>query len=221
MPEASSQPAQTPSSDLPATWKNVSRLLDTPDFTARALPALLRDARWFGGKAHPLREVRVAGSLPVGEPNAGRLLLLDAIYADRSPESYILPVQLAREAPPNALVIARLDGGVLFDALHDAQFRDALFALIFHGKNTRSADGEIAGICGSALSAVAGKVALPLESRALTVISLAERIAAMIAASPRLSAAQASPPPPTSGILCPPIESAIAAFGWSLRDRRK
>ena len=157
-------PFTPPSSSLPATWESVAQLLASTDFSQRALPALLREARWFGGKAHPLREVRVVASLPVGDPAAGRLLLLDAIYADRLPESYTLPVQLAPAAPPGASIIAHLNGGVLFDALHDAPFRDALFDLILHEKKVRAEAGEIAGIRGAALAA---GLALPLDSRAL------------------------------------------------------
>jgi hypothetical protein len=61
----------------------------------------------------------------------------------------------------------------------------------------------------------------PCVSRADTVIRLAERIAATIAASIRRSAAQASPPPPVSTKLSRPILSVIRASGASLRDRRK
>ena len=159
MPEATS--------DLPATWESVTSLLESAEFATGVLPAMLRSARWFGGKAHPLREVRAVAFLPVGDTDAGRLILIEAHYTNRSPETYILPVQLAPEAPVNAPVIARLNGGFLFDALHDARFREALFNLILHEKSVRAGDGEIAGIRGAALSAVASEMASPLDSKAL------------------------------------------------------
>ncbi len=155
-----------PSSDLPATWESVSQLFASADFTAKVLPALLREARWFGGKAHPLREVRTVASESVGDPLAGRLFFIEAIYADRAPETYVLPLQLGAAAPENAQVIARLNGGVLFDALQDGRFRAALFELILRGKNA-AADSGIAGICGDALKAAAPQLALALASRAL------------------------------------------------------
>ena len=173
MPEATTHSAHPsdaftpPSSALPATWESVAQLLDSTHFIERALPALLREARWFGGKAHPLRAVRAVASLPVGDPAAGRIFLLEATYEDRSPETYVLPLQLAAASPEKALVIARLNGGVLFDALHDEAFRDALFELVLRGKSVPGVDGATVGICGAALKAKAAELALPLISRAL------------------------------------------------------
>ena len=153
--------------DIAPTWKNVAVALRSAEFEQRWLPALLREARWFGGKAHPLRDVRVLEFLPLGDSAAGRLALLQANYADRPPEIYVLPLQLAPSAPGKALVIARLNGGVLFDALHDAAFRDALFETVLREKRVGVEQGEIAGICGEKLKAVAAELALPLDSRAL------------------------------------------------------
>ena len=153
--------------DTAPTWENVAAALRTADFEQRWLPTLLREARWFGGKAHPLRDVRVLEFLPLGESSSGRLALLQANYADRPPEIYVLPLQLAPSAPEKALVIARLNGGVLFDALHDAAFRDALFETVLREKRVSAEHGEVVGICGAELRGVAAELALPLASRAL------------------------------------------------------
>ena len=61
---------------------------------------------------------------------------------------------------------------------------------------------------------------LPARSRALTLIELAERIAATIAASMVRSRAQASPPPPVSWNRWPPTLSEIVAEAASVRDSR-
>ena len=60
---------------------------------------------------------------------------------------------------------------------------------------------------------------LPARSRALTLIELAERIAATIAASIRRSCAQASPPPPVSAKRCPPMLSEIAGEEANVRGQ--
>ena len=60
----------------------------------------------------------------------------------------------------------------------------------------------------------------PTVSRAVTLIRAAERIAAITAASIRLSCAQASPPPPVNSKLWSPILSVIVPAGEILRDRR-
>lgn len=162
---AISEAFTAPSSDLPATWENAVGLLESDTFTQRALPAFLRESRWFGGKAHPLREVRTVAALPIGESAAGRLVLLEASYHERASEIYLLPLQLAAEAPEKASVVARFRDGVLCDALHDASFRHALFDLILSGKSIPTPDGEIVGICGDALAQAGLKA--PPSSRAL------------------------------------------------------
>ncbi len=165
MPEAT-HPAHAfapASADLPATWENVDRLFESADFTGHTLPALLREARWFGGKAYALVAVRAIASLPLGELAAGRLILLEAIYEDHPAETYVLPLQLAPIAPPNALIVARMSGGFLFDALTDENFRATLIDLIFREKRISTGNAAIVGICGAAL---AGR-SRPMDSRVI------------------------------------------------------
>lgn len=158
MPEPTGKEFAPPTLDLDATWENVAAALGSADFEERVLPALLREARWFGGKAHPLRRVRVVEILTLGDAAAGRIALLEANYVERPPEIYVLPLQLAPDAPAP---IARLCGGVLFDALGDERFRAALFEIV---RNERRYGG-LTGICGEPLKAA--QLALPLPSRAL------------------------------------------------------
>ncbi len=159
----SEQPFTPPRFTLPANWQNVAVLFASTEFTDEIFPALLRQARWFGGKAHPLSQVRAVASLTVGDSSAGRIFLLEAGYADRSPETYVLPLQIAPAAPEKATVVAYLEGGVLFDALYDSAFRDALFEMILREQNLR----DTTGVCGATLKAAAAGLTLPLSSQPL------------------------------------------------------
>ncbi len=162
MPEPTGNEFVPPTLDVAATWEAVAEALRSADFEARVLPALLRESRWFGGKAHPLRNVRVLEILPVGALSAGRLALLEANYADRPSEVYLLPLQLAAApAEAGAKTIAHMRGSVLFDAVADEAFRAALFELVLRERR----EGELGGVCGVSLKSA--ELALPLGSRAL------------------------------------------------------
>ena len=171
-----------PLNHAPANWEAVLKALRNPRFEEETLPAHLQQARWFGGKAHPLRRVRMVQSIPLGPAitgrDAGRLAFLEADYSDIAPEVYLLPLQLAApddlqsaaSIDPQAIV-ARLntaDGEcVVFDAVADDNFRCALFEIILREKLERGSEGELVGVLGEALKAQVAELKLPLPSRAL------------------------------------------------------
>ena len=139
---------------------------------SEVLPGYVARCRWFGGKAREPRgfKVREVAAVLAG-PDAARLVFVEIAYASGAGETYLLPLQaasgaraetLARETP-NAIVARLGEGGVLFDAVHDADFRAALFALIADGGAVRSDGGEIAGVAGGRLAESAP------ESRVLAV----------------------------------------------------
>ena len=72
MPEPIGKEFAPPTLDVAATWENVAAALASADFEERLLPALLREARWFGGKAHLLRNVRVVEMLTLDDSPAGK-----------------------------------------------------------------------------------------------------------------------------------------------------
>ncbi len=140
------------------------------------LPGYLAGCRWFGGKARQPLVCKVCATAAVSaDPAAARLVLVEIAYASGAPDMYLLPLHVAvgeraaavaRETPP--AVVARFrEGGVLFDAVHDADFRAALFALMAHGGGV----GEIAGVSGGGLpeSAPASRV-LAVEQSNTSVI---------------------------------------------------
>ena len=120
------------------------------------LPGYLACCRWFGGKARELRGCKIRDMATISAaPDAARLTLVEIAYASGAAETYLLPLQVAegaqaekleREAP-TAIVARFREGGVLFDAVHDVDFRAALFGLIAHGGIV----DEVAGVTGGGL----------------------------------------------------------------------
>ena len=134
-----------------AVWALAEDYLRSERFASGMLRDYVRGRRWFGGKAFRLRCVRVRRLVSLG--TAGRLALIEADYENRPPESYVMPLQLIRDA--DAETIATFAGGEgtvgIIDGLEDERFRSALFEIILHEKRLPDGDGEIRGVCGAAL----------------------------------------------------------------------
>jgi maltose alpha-D-glucosyltransferase/alpha-amylase len=134
------------------------------------LPGYLRHCRWFGAKARTLRQVRITEEIPITDGEDGaQIWFVEVSYLDGPTETYALPVQIAHEDAARALeksapqsVIARLhaDGdSVLFDAVYDAAFREAIFKLMGGAEVSRGKSGNISGLTSTAF---------PAEARAKT-----------------------------------------------------
>lgn len=133
-------------------------LLEEPAVSAlsRLLPRFLQTRRWYRGKARTIRRVEVADIIPVDRSNA-YLVLISLEYADGDPDTYLLPVALARGEEARAVesahgdsVVARLrteDGseGLLYGAIWNREFRDALLGMIARRRRLRGSAGELVG----------------------------------------------------------------------------
>lgn len=128
-----------------------------------ALPAYFSGKRWFQGKARTIRDIELADSVRV-PTHAGdmRLALVTVVYIEEPSELYVLPVAVARgpeaasilHGSPRAVVseLGERDApSILFDALHDAAFRDALLGVANARRRLRGRSGELHGQGGSAL----------------------------------------------------------------------
>ncbi len=133
------------------------------------LPDYIRNRRWFASKARSISSIRVAEELTVSDQSdAARIWLVEVTYRDGAPETYTVPVKVARgaaahhvaEAAPHA-VIAQLEGTedvILHDAVWDAEFRENLFRLMAGQQRFAGKNGEMVGIPGAALSDADGAV---------------------------------------------------------------
>ncbi|MFZ0704397.1 MAG: maltose alpha-D-glucosyltransferase [Candidatus Korobacteraceae bacterium] len=130
---------------------------ETLQIVKRVAPRMLPKRPWFLGKGHTITAARVHDIVAL--PNtAAHLLFLDVDYADADSETYLVPLSVAvgdkaeailRERPES--VLARLDGlpehpeALLFGAVADRDFSDALLRAIVRRKRIRGIGGEIAG----------------------------------------------------------------------------
>ncbi len=125
------------------------------------LPSYLPRCRWFGGKAREPQRFKLAELLPISaEPGAARLALVEVAYASGASDTYLLPLQVAdaprsealKRTAPKSIIAQFGDGGVLYDAVQNAEFRAELFALMARGGAVGSDGGEIVGVVGDGLS---------------------------------------------------------------------
>jgi len=133
-------------------------------FEEKILPAYIPRCRWFSGKARDPQRFTIRDMVPVdASPDAARLTFVDTEYADGKIETWLLPLQIVTGATADELVtehpgaiLARFADGVLCDALHDASFRAALFALIAGSGTQPGEHGRIVAEPGPALQGLDG-----------------------------------------------------------------
>ena len=122
-----------------------------------ALPAYLEGRRWFGAKARQVRAVRLVEAVPFAYGRkAAYLAFVQVHLTDGQPETYLLPLTFAaRGDVPEEAVVARLRlqwewggpaGGVLFDAVADPDFLEALPEAIGRRRHLRGSGGEVVGL---------------------------------------------------------------------------
>jgi maltose alpha-D-glucosyltransferase / alpha-amylase len=115
------------------------------------LPEYVGRARWFGGKARRPKSFIVLAAPALGN---AKLLPVRIEYADGATETYLVPLQMAGADPlhiadefPHAVAARTIDGGILFDAIHDEAFRLALYSLAMTG-GTQTGSAELVGLPG-------------------------------------------------------------------------
>jgi maltose alpha-D-glucosyltransferase / alpha-amylase len=160
------------------TWEDALGVGAAPP-VLEALRNHVRRARWFGGKGHSIRELRIADRLIVS--TAARplfLFLIEITYTDAPRENYILPVGFAdgdmqakilQETPESVIAQLRLrdQSGILYDAAGDENLHRFLLETIARGRRRKVEGGEILVRRGSRFAAVLGDKTLPLPAHVL------------------------------------------------------
>jgi len=120
------------------------------------LPAYLSTRRWFQGKTRPVRAIEIADVVPIPDTSAS-ILLGQVDYTDGDPETYVLPGSIAVgdaaeqvKAKLSDVSVAQLhaeDGtrGVLYSAIWDPAFCDALLSAVARRRRFRGRSGELVG----------------------------------------------------------------------------
>jgi maltose alpha-D-glucosyltransferase / alpha-amylase len=146
---------------------------------SRLLPAFLATRRWYRAKSRTIRAISVADV--VGVPDSDSYLVIARIdYTEGDPEDYVLPVSVARgeeavraEADFPDTVVARLralDGseGILYGALWNRRFCDAILSAIARTRRLRGRNGEIAAAHTQAFRRIWGGKHVSLEPRVMS-----------------------------------------------------
>jgi maltose alpha-D-glucosyltransferase/alpha-amylase len=119
------------------------------------LAPYLQRCRWFGAKSQKLRSTSVVDTIPLPGLPETAICLIQAELEDES-ETYLLPLSIARGEKASEVrarwpqaVVADLElgspatQGVLFDALADSSFCDALLQLIRGHRRLRGEHGSL------------------------------------------------------------------------------
>ncbi|MFW6181499.1 MAG: putative maltokinase, partial [Spirochaetota bacterium] len=158
-------------------WKSLGT--GTKKSLERAVAQYLPRCRWFGEKSLTLRRVRIVESVPVQTTRGiTHLLVIEVSYAERGPVRYLLPLSLASHeagsmlyaAHPQSVVASGQLGqteGMLFDALYDESFCEALLHLMARRRRHKGERGEVAGDRAAGFRRLLDERGMRLEPRVL------------------------------------------------------
>ncbi|MFN8454831.1 MAG: putative maltokinase [Anaerolineae bacterium] len=116
------------------------------------LPAYMQPRRWFGSKARTLQAAEIVEAVAVG--HIAILALVRVTYREGKPETYLLPLtfssgeraeELRRERPQAvvALVQTPTASGILYDAVWENRFGEAVLELIAQQQALPGSAGEV------------------------------------------------------------------------------
>jgi maltose alpha-D-glucosyltransferase/alpha-amylase len=123
---------------------------------SRMLPRILRARPWFSSKHRTIRQVTIHDVIHLPETSA-YILLVHIEYTDGEPELFPVPLSLATgEQAEHILrdklhtVLARLEGlpgphSILYGAIFDRQFNDALLKAMLRRRRVSGEKGDIVG----------------------------------------------------------------------------
>ncbi len=149
----------------------------------RVLPSYLPHCRWYRSKTRSIVGVHITDTVPMLEgPGAPQLALLNVEYSDAEPETYLLPLAIAtgdrarevrRRWPEQVIAEVTSSGrngdgdGILFDAVVDPDFLNALMEIIARRRRHRAAVGDLLPGATPAFHQLRGDPESSLEPRVL------------------------------------------------------
>ncbi len=123
----------------------------------RRLPAYLKTRRWFQGKDRTIRSADFIDDIPI-PGTAAHILLGNIEYSEGDPEFYVLPGSVAtgdaaeqvkeKLADVSVAQLQAQDGsrGILFSAMWDPAFLQAMLSAIARRRRFRGKFGELIGV---------------------------------------------------------------------------
>ena len=169
---------QAPVIEIAGAWDQVITGSAKPALE-KILPRYLQNRRWFGGKARRVRAVKVTEAIPMPfDSIRAYFAVVEVTYGEGDPEFYVLPLAFAGseragellQSSPEA-VIAQLKtrragaatDGVLFDAVFDRMFRDALLDAIARRRSFHGPSSAIVMVPAKNFRKLRGPANVPLE----------------------------------------------------------
>jgi maltose alpha-D-glucosyltransferase/alpha-amylase len=167
--------------DIPVLTVDAQEIFSTATrmTIARLLPRILRTRPWFASKKRTIRQVNIADVIPLPETRA-YILLVNVEYTDGEPDIITIPLSLATGDQAETIlrdklhtVLAKLQGlpdaqSILYGAVFDRQFSDALLKAMLRRRRIKGENGDIVGMHTRALREAWGKVHSNLEPQPLT-----------------------------------------------------
>ncbi len=181
-PPSPALPPDLPALEVSGAWETVFHAPARAALEA-ALPRYLTPRRWFGSKARTIRGIAIVEAVPM-LPDA-YLALLRVDYTAGEPETYVLPVGFATGAAARKFMAERPTGiiaalqigqpesgasgesasvfaGILYDAVWNLDFCQALLAAIVARRQFRGATGNVVATAASVLPRLRGDASRPL-----------------------------------------------------------
>jgi maltose alpha-D-glucosyltransferase/alpha-amylase len=158
--EGAAEERRLPELAVKASWTAALEGRQRARLEDEVLPAFLKGARWFGGKARNLQKAKIVEVVSMDrDPGAARVLLLETSYTEGGADTYLLPlsfatgdrsVQIASEQPQAAVARLTVDEtpGVLYDAVYDESFRASLLVMMAVKRRFRGKTGELVAFAG-------------------------------------------------------------------------
>ncbi len=125
---------------------------------AAILPDYLQRCRWFGGKARQIRSITIPEIIPFSyDSSVAYLTSVIVGYTEGNPETYVLPLAVATPAATERIqqelpqaIVARVAGrngeGMLYEALWEPGFCQALLDAISRRRRFKGTTGELFGV---------------------------------------------------------------------------
>ena len=170
----SDAPAKLPTLMVTERWQDILAGKARAKFET-ILPEHLKNQRWFGNRSCNIKSLTLKETIfvPLVEGDEAGLTFWQVDYLDADPELYVVPLAFAIGAEAERLrqhfprlVIAELNlinpaqGGILYDALGNAEFCRALLELIAARQRLRNAHGEVEGLRTHALRQILNRTAI-------------------------------------------------------------
>ncbi len=143
----------TPAIRVASGWKELFESRHR-SYLEDILPDYLKQRRWYGSKARRAKSAHLAQVFPVNYGHTSAYLTLIRVeFNEGQPDTYVLPLAFASGEQAQELlthrqhtVVARIQGideGVLFDALADPVFCQAMLSAIANDESIESSDGTM------------------------------------------------------------------------------